>query len=540
MRHVYSLPGNILQKRHRKSFWETCKSVHFYILLYSISTILFFVISSCATVPETFVEEVVPEEGPTIVDLLPDPAGSADSADSADPPPMEESQPITLVPLAELTIPPLPEGEPAFIDELMKKHDARALPIPDEAVIPFVGRPTPRRELSARDQREAVIRQIVSSMTPEQLIGQLFMPSLPIAPAGGGSVDYNRRVAALIEEVQPGGVILFAHNLRTPAQVRALVEDLQRHSDVPLLISVDQEGGLVSRLTSNPTMGATVIPSAQAVGRTGDTELAYKVARVIARELRALGITMNFAPVADILTNPQNRVIGNRAYGSDPAIVARMVSATVRGMQDEGVSAVIKHFPGHGDTREDTHFQAAIVPHSLERLREVEFLPFRAGIAAETDGVMTAHVTVPAVGGVALPATLSPEVIEDLLRQELGFSRLVVTDSLVMAAVTEYFPEDLIPLRAFQAGADVLLQPRNPGAARRVMLRALEDGTITRGQLERSVRRVLRVKFDRGLMMEDPHRQQPFLRPAQFTPPEGMYAYGIPEHRELMERVTPR
>lgn len=534
MRYVYSLPGNTLQKRSTHYFWKTRKSVYFSVLQYSILTILFFIISSCATAPETRVEEIDRDDEPVAVELIPDP-GDPESL-----PPQEELEPRTLIPLGELTIPPLPEREPAFIDELLNNHKARALPTPDEAVIPFVGRPVPRTELTAREQREAVIRQIVSSMTPEQLIGQLFMPSLPIAPAGGGSVDYNRRVAALIEEVQPGGVILFAHNLRTPEQVRSLVEDLQRHSDVPLLISVDQEGGLVSRLTSNPTMGATVIPSAQAVGRTEDTELAYKVARVIARELRALGITMNFAPVADILTNPQNRVIGNRAYSSDPATVARMVSATVRGMQDEGVSAVIKHFPGHGDTREDTHFQAAIVPHSLERLREVEFLPFRAGIAAETDGVMTAHVTVPAVGGVALPATLSPEVIEDLLRQELDFSRLVVTDSLVMAAVTEYFPEDLIPLRAFQAGADVLLQPRNPAAARRVMLRALEDGTITRGQLERSVRRVLRVKFDRGLMLEDPQGQELFLRPARFTPPEGMYAYGIPEHRELMERVTPR
>jgi beta-N-acetylhexosaminidase len=471
---------------------------------------------------ETVVEETVP---PVPQELPPEE------------PPAVEELPSVPVPLAQLVIPPLPEGEEAFIEELLNARNVPALPGPEEVVVPFVGRPGPPRALSERQRRELTIRRIIAAMTPEELIGQLFMPSLPLAPAGGGSVDYNRRVAALIDEVQPGGVILFAHNLRTPEQVRTLVEDLQRHSTIPLLISVDQEGGLVSRLTSNPTMGATVIPSAQVVGRTGDTELAYKVARVIARELRALGITMNFAPVADILTNPQNRVIGNRAYSSDPAVVARMVSATVRGMQDEGVSAVIKHFPGHGDTREDTHYQAAVVPHSLERLREIEFLPFRAGIAANTDGVMTAHVTVPAVGGVALPATLSPAVIDDLLRQELGFSRLVVTDSLVMAAVTEYFPEDLIPLRAFQAGADVLLQPRNAAAARRVMLRALEDGTITRGQLERSVRRILHVKFDRGLMLEDSRGEDLFLLPSYFTPPEGSYAYGIPEHRELMERV---
>lgn len=401
-----------------------------------------------------------------------------------------------------------------------------------------------------RDPVDQMVEAIVSGMTVEQLAGQLLMPALPTAPGGGFTVSMHSAVRNLLETVQPGGIILFGGNLRTPEQVRALIQDLQEFSAVPLLVGVDQEGGVVSRLTSSSEMNATVVPPASRVGRTGDPELAYEVARAVARELRSLGITMNFAPVADVLTNRSNTAIGSRAFGEDPELVAGMVAATVRGLQDEGVSAVVKHFPGHGDTREDTHLQAVVVPHSLDRLRSVELVPFRSGIAAGADGVMTAHITLPEVSGPDLPATLSRRILRDLLRDELGYSGVIVTDSLVMAALTRYFPEDRLPLKAFQAGADMLLYPRDARAAHAAMVEAVARGTVTREDLEESAARILRIKAARGLLIpraagaavEDsdgpgiPVRDtQLFDRPAAFFPDE--HTLGAPEHRAVMDRV---
>jgi hypothetical protein len=222
MRCVYSLSDNTLEKRFKSDATKAHRNVYFSVLQCSIFTIIFFIISSCATGPDPLLpptevedETVVEETVPPVPQELP-----------PEEPPAVEELPSVPVPLAQLVIPPLPEGEEAFIEELLNARNVPALPGPEEVVVPFVGRPGPPRALSERQRRELTIRRIIAAMTPEELIGQLFMPSLPLAPAGGGSVDYNRRVAALIDEVQPGGVILFAHNLRTPEQVRTLVEDL--------------------------------------------------------------------------------------------------------------------------------------------------------------------------------------------------------------------------------------------------------------------------------------------------------------------------
>ncbi len=496
------------------------RSVYFFRHRYSIIPILLLFLAGCASVPED-----VPDQRDRLEE---DVQVSRDDAPAL---PTEDSR---RVPDQDETPPPELYAESAVVAVLPPGVAPERIPEPSDPLRPL-DPPDPI------DLIEQAIGRTVAAMTIPDLAGQLIMPALPVAPEGGATLRFNQRVRQLLEDVRPGGIILFGGNIRDSAQVRSLVEELQAHSPIPLLVAVDQEGGVVSRLTSSEAMDATVVPSARRVGLVGDEELAYQVARATARELRSLGITMNFAPVADILTNPGNAVIGTRAFGNDPLLVARMVAATVRGLQDEGVSAVIKHFPGHGDTREDTHIQAVVVPHTMERLRQVEFIPFREGVLAGADGVMTAHITLPEVAGESLPVTLSPALLRDVLRHELDFSGLIVTDSLVMAALTRYFPEDQLPLRAFQAGADLLLYPRRPEVARQLLVAAVEAGEISRDDLEESVTRILRVKFARELMLPVESLADEtfpaYRRPERFVPEEESMRLGVAEHRELMQRV---
>jgi beta-N-acetylhexosaminidase len=391
-------------------------------------------------------------------------------------------------------------------------------------------------EYIPRDPVERSIDRIIASMPLEDRAGQLFMAAIITDARGRPVVTVDEDVREFLRTVRPGGVILFGANLIDPEQTRTLVRDLQAASPYPLIIAVDQEGGVVSRLTSSSAMPATRVPSARRIGLTGDEELAYQVGLVTGRELRSLGITMNFAPVADILTNPENPVIGTRAFGSDPDLVSRMVAATVRGLQDSGVSAVLKHFPGHGDTAADTHLQGVTVAHDLDRLRMVEFNPFRAGFDAGADGVMTAHIGIPGVTGDNIPATLSPQVLRSLLRDELSFDGVIVTDSLIMGALALHGnPEDL-PVAAFRAGADMLLYPPVPKASHRRFVQAVVAGEIPEEALDEAVRRILRIKFSRGLLREaPPDDSRLFLLPERFFPETSLL--GIPEHQELMDRV---
>ncbi len=386
---------------------------------------------------------------------------------------------------------------------------------------------------------DAVVERVVASMTLEERAGQLIMPAIL---STGNPTAVTPQVKDLIDQVRPGGIILFGPNLETPGQTRALVMELQALSLVPLFVAVDQEGGLVDRLSSSGVMGATRVPSAAQVGATGDADLAFELARVVARELRSLGINMNLAPVADIQTNAQNPVIGTRAYGNEPDLVAEMVGATVRGFHRESVIAVLKHFPGHGDTTNDTHNGAASVAHSLDRLYDVEFVPFVRGIESGADVVMTAHVAVPAVQGNDLPATFSRTLITDLLRGALGFDGVVMTDALMMGALVNYYREDEIILRAVSAGSDLLLRPSDPRAARDLLVSSVESGEISLGRLNESVARIVRLKFERGLMVDTGEALSAggplFLASEELVPVK--VAIGIEEHMAVVEEIRRR
>jgi beta-N-acetylhexosaminidase len=317
-------------------------------------------------------------------------------------------------------------------------------------------------------------------------IGQLFM-------LGFDGTTVPPEWADLQAQYKPGGMILFARNLEHPAQIIELTNGLQARSPhFPLLIAVDQEGGRVSRLPA----GFTIFPPSGVIGACRSEELAYAAASVTAAELRAVGINMNMAPVLDVHSNPENPVIGDRAYGTDPELVAELGLAAVRGLQGKGVVACGKHFPGHGDTSTDSHKELPVVKASLETLFERELPPFHYAILNGLASLMTAHVLYPALDA-QRPATLSPTILTGLLREQWGFDGVVVTDDLEMQAISDHHGIGDAAVQAFLAGADVLLICKHRDravAAMDAIRKAVEDGTIPRDRLEASVNRIMGLK----------------------------------------------
>jgi len=338
-------------------------------------------------------------------------------------------------------------------------------------------------------------------------------------------------VKALIRDFGVGGVVLFARNVAAPEQVAELVRELQSVArdaahERPLLVAVDQEGGRVARL-KEPW---TVWPAARAVGRVGSEETARQMGQALAEELSACGIRCDFAPCVDVDTNPKNPVIGDRSFGDDPDLVGRLGAAMIRGLQENGVAACAKHFPGHGDTDVDSHLDLPAVDHSRARLEDVELRPFRMAIAAGVASVMTSHVLVREIDD-ARPATLSPLVLGGLLRKDLGWTGVVVTDDLEMKAVAARFTPAQIAVLAAQAGCDLLEFCKTHDAqveAIEALIRACESAEIPFKEAEVSEVRVraLKDRFLAGYVDPDPRRARD--------------AAGSPTHRALADAIAVR
>src|SRR5689334_18709471 len=300
-------------------------------------------------------------------------------------------------------------------------------------------------------------------------------------------------LAAFLNEYKPGGVILFSRNLESIEQIVQLTNDLQQCSPKsPLLIAIDQEGGRVSRLPK----GFTIFPPCELIGRCHSGELAYAAGATIAKELRAVGINMNMAPVLDVNSNPDNPVIGDRAFGSSPDRVIEMGLVTAAALHDYHVVACGKHFPGHGDTNADSHKELPVVEASRERLEAVEFPPFRRAAAAGVATLMTAHVLYKALDD-QLPATLSPDIITHLLREQMHYDGVVLTDDLEMHAIVDHYGPGDAAVRAVLAGCDMLLICKERDreiAAFEAVEKAVTSGAIDTARLDLSVARILRVK----------------------------------------------
>ena len=283
-------------------------------------------------------------------------------------------------------------------------------------------------------------------------------------------------------EYPVGGVLLYGHNIQDENQLRTFIRNLRALPGSPLLC-IDEEGGRVSRLANNPAFDVPRYESAAALAAAGP-EATYEAARSIGQYLKKYGFDIDFAPVADVNTNPDNLIIGTRAFSDDPQKAAPLVAAYVRGMQEAGPAATLKHFPGHGDTLADTHHGYAFTQKSWAEIAACEMIPFRAGIQAGAKLVMAAHIAAPAVTGSDLPATLSPAILTDKLRGELGFEGLVITDALEMGAITKQYSSGEAAVLALLAGADLLLCPLNLCEAFDAVVKAVQAGRIPASRLD--------------------------------------------------------
>ncbi len=352
--------------------------------------------------------------------------------------------------------------------------------------------PNPWRDLRSVDAW-------VQHLTLEEKVGQLLWYGLKDT-----SVGYETE--QLIKEGKAGGFIFFARQGSSPATLKALTDQLlilnqSRERPTPgLVISVDHEGGTVQR------WGApfTPWPGNMAIGATGSVEYARRVGEAMAQEVKAAGINMNLSPVSDVNNNPANPVIGVRSFGEDPQMVSKMVTAYIQGAQGQQVSAVAKHFPGHGDTSLDSHKALPTVNQPMERLEKVELVPFKAAIAADVDAIMSAHIIFPAIAKDGLPATLSSDVLTGLLKGKLGFKGLVVSDAMdTMKAITDKWGAEQGIVMAIQAGADAVLITESFGlqsAYHGILVKAVQDGRISQERLNDAVRRNLELKAKRGLL----------------------------------------
>src|SRR6266702_3464878 len=353
-----------------------------------------------------------------------------------------------------------------------------ALPRPSDL------RPLPHPEASQP------VDSLLAALSTRQRIAQLVVPWL----AGSYTAfdDSLFQVAARwVDSLEVGGLII---SVGSPFDIAAKLNTLQRRSRLPLLVSADLEWGAGMRL-----LGGTAFPQIMAVGATGDPKDAYAIGEAAAIEGRAVGIHVNFAPDADLNNTPLNPIINVRSFGESPGAVARLVQEYVRGLQDHGMLATLKHFPGHGDTRQDSHIGLPVITVDYARLDSLELVPFRAGIAAGAGVVMSAHIAFPAFTGSDDPATLSPAVLTGLLRDSLHFQGLVVTDALMMGAIATRYGAGEAAVRAFAAGSDMLLMPADTDSALTAMVAAVDAGRLSTERLDASVRRVLEVKRRLGL-----------------------------------------
>ncbi|GHJ28145.1 beta-N-acetylhexosaminidase [Streptomyces hygroscopicus subsp. sporocinereus] len=390
-----------------------------------------------------------------------------------------------------------------------------------------------------RDRRR--IDDLIGRMTLDQKIGQLFVMRVyghSATRPDPADVAANRKeigvadAAELIAKYHVGGVMYlgWAHNIRDPHQVAALSGGIQKaalasSAPVPVLISTDQEYGTVARIGAP----ATLFPGAMALGAGGSAADVRTAARTAGAELAALGIRQDYAPVADVNVNPANPVIGVRSFGADPKAVARLVAAQVAGYQAAGVAATAKHFPGHGDTSVDSHVGLPVITHSRKEWERLDAPPFRAAIEAGIDSIMTAHLLFPALDPADDPATLSRPILTGVLREELGYDGVVVTDSLGMQGVRKKYGDGRVPVLALRAGVDQLLNPPDLALAFQGVREAVRAGELSEDRIDRSLWRVLELKARRGLF-DDPYTSD---RAVNRT-------VGTRKHRATADRIAER
>nr|WP_257968034.1 glycoside hydrolase family 3 protein [Peribacillus deserti] len=383
-----------------------------------------------------------------------------------------------------------------------------------------------------------VIDNAISHMSVEEKVGQMLMPDYR-KWNGTNVTEMLPEIAQQVKDYHLGGVILFAENVVATEQTAKLVNAYQEASEkYGLLMTIDQEGGIVTRLQSG-----THMPGNMALGATRSEEISEKVGKAIGEELNSLGINMNLAPVLDTNNNPDNPVIGVRSFGEDPELVAKLGNAYIKGMQNSGIAATAKHFPGHGDTAVDSHLGLPEVPHDIDRLKKVELYPFQKAMDAGIDAIMTAHVTFPKIDDskaiskkdgteISVPATLSHKVLTGLMREEMGYKGVIITDAMNMQAISDHFGAVDAAIRAVKAGTDIVLMPVGLKAVAEGLYDAVESGEIPEQRIEQSVERLLTLKLNRGIVKSETEKS------IDEKVQNALAVVGSPEHKQVEKEAA--
>ncbi|WP_161794376.1 beta-N-acetylhexosaminidase [Paraclostridium benzoelyticum] len=353
----------------------------------------------------------------------------------------------------------------------------------------FIKISTTESMINEKNKKSNIDYKIVNKlkkMTLDEKIGQMIL-------SGFNGTYFNKELNTLINDFKVGGVILFSRNIEDSKQLKKLTSDIiDINQDIPLFISIDEEGGRVSRLPKD----IKKFESSKSIGDRGDVKYAYKNGREIGGILKKYNINMNFAPVLDIHSNPKNTVIGDRAFGDNEKVVSNMGIATMKGLKDENIIPVVKHFPGHGDTEIDSHLGLPIVEKNLKQLNELELIPFNKAIENGVGAIMVSHILIKEIDD-KHPATLSYNLINDILRKDMKFENIVITDDMLMKAITDYISIEEASVKSIKAGTDIILIGSDVNKTKSVIERiklAVANNEISEGRIDRSVYRILKQK----------------------------------------------
>ena len=354
-------------------------------------------------------------------------------------------------------------------------------------------------ETSYEDTIEQKVEEWLEEHSVEEKIAQMFMIT-PEALTGADTVTLaGQTTENAIIKYPVGGIIYFSQNLINPDQTKELLENTKdfykENGIIYPFLAVDEEGGSVARIGNNNNFDVPHIPSSQSIGDAGDIAKAAEEGSLLALYLSSYGFNMDMAPDADVLSNPNNKVVGNRSFGADSNLVSDMVIAESKAMSDGGIIPVIKHFPGHGSTEADSHKGYAYTNKTLDELMGCELVPFRDSIENGINVIMVGHISVPNITGDYLPSSLSSYMITDVLREQLGFDGVVITDAMNMGAINNSYSAGDATVMAINAGADIILMPQDFGSAYEAVINALKDGTISEDRIDESVKRIVELKY---------------------------------------------
>lgn len=344
------------------------------------------------------------------------------------------------------------------------------------------------------------VQRIVSAMSLEDKVAQLFLVKPEAIVDIGTATAAGESTKQAIDKTPVGGFVYFSDNLQSEQQVQEMLSNVQKYSKdrtgLPAFLSVDEEGGTVARVAGSGRFDVPNVGNMADIGASGDVQKAKQAGETIGTYLSALGFNLDFAPDADVLTNPENTVVKKRSFGSDPQVVSDMSLAVAQGLAQHQIHSVYKHFPGHGATEGDTHKGYAYTNKTLDELKQSELIPFEYAIKNGAEFIMAAHISVPNITNDDTPTSLSKTMITDVLREQMGYDGIVVTDAMNMGAVTEQYTSAQAAVKALQAGADIILMPENFKEAYQGVLDAVKSGELTEEQIDTAVTRIVKVKIN--------------------------------------------